>query len=205
MGYRKRISIVPDKRSGKASTWWAGLTRKARADTFAIDIHWDGELLEDLFFPALFLIMLLPVPLWPFVKHGDWNQDFWYSIKLTAFPIFLTVLIGSWVITPRFWATSTWLGVGATVLLATGMLTVLSPVPVAAINRWYGESEPVIVSGTVLDKLDNREGAYGVRLKTRDGVLKLRVPRREYDQIVVGGEFSRRYMRGSLGLLYRDD
>lgn len=202
---RERISIVPEKRSGKASEWWARLARKARADGFAINIQWDGEWLEDLFFPALFVIMLAPLPLWHFVKHGEWDQDFWFSIKLTALPIFLTVLIGSWVFMPRFWATSSGLGIGATIVMATGMLTILSPVPVAAINRWYGESEPVVVSGIVLKKFDNREGAYGVRLRTSDGVVKLRVPRREYDQIVVGGEFSRRYMRGSLGLLYRDD
>jgi hypothetical protein len=106
---------------------------------------------------------------------------------------------------PRFWATSDWLVRGVSCILVTSMLAFLALVPVAAIDRWYGESEPVIVSGTVLGKLNNREGAYGVRLRTSDGVVKLRVPRREYDQLVVGGQFSERYMKGSLGLFYRDD
>jgi hypothetical protein len=210
MDDRKRITILPDKRPfvHRMRSWWerwATLAREVRAEDAAMKKDGGEGLLERLFIPVLFAIMLLPLPLWPFIKHGDWNQDFWYTIKLAVPPIFLTLLIGSRLFMPRFWATSDWLGRGVTFVVATAMLAFLAIVPVAAINRWYGESEAVIVSGIVLDKLNNREGAYGVRLKTSDGEVKVRVPAREYDQIVVGGQFSKRYMKGSLGLLYRDD
>ena len=189
------------------SRWqrWVQFVREARADLAAMRKSEEGGLLERLFIPILFAIMLAPLPLWPFIHPADWDGDFWYSIKTATPPIFLTLLVGMRLFMPRFWETSEWPARAVMIALATAMFAFLAQVHVAAINRWYGESEPVVVSGTVLDKLDNREGAVGVRLRTRDGVVKLRLPRREYEQVVVGREFSRRYMRGSLGLLYMDD
>jgi hypothetical protein len=96
MDDRKRITIPPDKRGGRGvkppfvhrmrSRWerWVKLAREVRAENDAMKKDGGEGLLERLFIPMLFAIMLLPLPLWPFIKHGDWNQDFWYTIKLAA-------------------------------------------------------------------------------------------------------------------------
>lgn len=165
----------------------------------------EGGLLERLFIPLCFVVMLAPLPLWPFVRHGEWGQDFWFAVKRATPPIFLAMLIGMRLCMPRSWATATWPARGAAVVLATAIFAFLAQVHVGVINRWFGHSEPVVISGIVLKKLDNGEGAYGVEVHTAEGVRTLRVSRREHDQARVLGEFSKRYMRGSLGLLYIDD
>jgi hypothetical protein len=156
---------------------------------------------ERLFFDILFIIGLAPLPLWFFVHHGAWDGAFWLTFKHLYVPILLVVAIGSRLFMPRFWAESGWLSRGFTVVLTAAMLTFMAQVHVSAINQWYGESVSVVISGTVLDKFHNQDGGCGVRVETSSGTLKLRVTCREYAQIEVGDAFSRRYMRGSLGLL----
>lgn len=165
----------------------------------------DESLPERLFLPALFAIALAALPLWPFVRLATWDGVFWYTFEHASVPIFLVVAIGTRLFMPRFWATSGWVGRGLTFVIATAMLTFMAQVHVGAINQWYGESEPVVISGTVLDKLSNGEGAFGVRVETRSGTLVLRIPRHDYARIEVGDAFSRRYMRGSLGVLHAND
>ena len=165
----------------------------------------EGGLLERLFLPVCFVIVLAPLPLWHFVRHGDWNHDFWFTIEHATLPIFLAMLIGMRLCMPRFWARTPWQPRGVTIILATAMFVFMAQAHVGVVNRWLGHSEPVVISGIVLDKLDNGEGAFGVRVQTGEGVLKLRVSRREHDQARIRGEFSKRYMRGSLGRLYIDD
>lgn|ERR1700741_2338739 len=158
---------------------WIAPADQAKADHIA---KWEAReegMAEVLFLPAFFAIMLAPLPLWVFIRQGEWDSILPYAIKHLTLPISLALLVGI-------------------------MFVFLAQVHVAVINRWFGEREPVIHHGIVRGKLFN-EGRCGVRLETRDGVVKLVVPRREWDRIAVGSEFSRRYMKGSLGLLYRVD
>jgi hypothetical protein len=161
--------------------------------------------LEPLFIPFSLVFMAVPVPLWVFFSPAAWDGVFWYTFQYASRPILLWFLVGTRLFMPWFWATSGWGTRVATILIATGMCTFMAQVHVAAVNEWYGESEPVVMTGTVLDKLENGDGAFGVRLRTGDGVLELRVPRSEYAEVEIGERFSRRYMKGSLGLLYMDD
>lgn len=156
---------------------------------------------ERLFFSILFAIGLAPIPLWFFVHHGAWDGAFSYTFEHLYVPILLVVAIGSRLFMPQFWADSGWLARGFTFVLAAAVLTFMAQVHVSAINQWYGKWEPVVISGTVLDKFHNQAGGCGVRVETSSGILKLRVTCREYARIEVGDAFSRRYMKGSLGLL----
>lgn len=156
---------------------------------------------ERLFFSILFAIGLAPLPLWFFVHHGAWDGGFGFTFKHLYIPILVVVAIGSRLFMPRFWAETGWFARGFTYVLAAAMLTFMAQVHVSAINQWYGKSESVVISGTVLDKFHNQDGGCGVRVETSSGILKLRVTCREYARIEVGDAFSKRYMRGSLGLL----
>lgn len=160
---------------------------------------------EEFYFIMLFAVALVPLPLWPFVRYAAWDGVFWYTFEHATVPIFLAVALGSRLFMPRFWATSDWFVRGFTFVSATAMLTFLAQAHVAAINQWYGESESVVIAGIVLDTFDNDEGAFGIRVDTTGGTIELRVARREYERIDVGDAYSRRYMRGSLGLLYTEE
>ena len=184
---------------------WVTFRDRVQSKLAALNKGKDESLPERLFLPALFGIGLAPLPLWPFVRQATWGGIFWYTFEHASIPIFLAVAIGSRLFMPRFWATSDWFVRGLTFVIATAMLTFMAQMHVGAINQWYGESEPVVISGTVLDKLSNGEGALGVRVQTNSGIIVLRISAHEYDGTDVGDAFSKRYMRGSLGLLHADE
>ncbi len=135
----------------------------------------------------------------------EFNVPFHLAFKYLSLPIFACCYLVAFLFMPN-WRR----GRSKTALLIApgivgGLLLVFSAGYVIYANMIFGEQKTVIIRGTISGKstTGSRFTEYVLGIRQQNGeILRLSIPKKEFERVGIGDEYSREMTRGGLGLLY---
>ena len=156
----------------------------------------------------LFFVFMIGAIIPIFIFESEFNEPYNLAFKYLSLPILILTFLLSKLLLPKWRSEVGPFKANGFTLLSALLFILLSGGYVIAFNALIGKQTPIMIEGSVTNKsktIGSKSTSYQISINDKNSGKEIKVEstEKEYKNTEVGDTYSKKWVVGSLGLIYK--